>query len=138
VFKWLRKKKEKTVLDVIGEYGAVLEKYSTGILDISMLPLPKSQMKQVLNGLYAKEKRTDFQKYLENGFLYLSQFQEGVGDKPIDAKLSDGDVKENLHADLAKLERHSLWLKLQLAEMDVLSVEWKQFKQELGSARNNN
>ena len=65
-----------------------------GILDISMLPLPKSQMKQVLKGLYAKEKRTDLQKYLENGFLYLSQFQEGVGDKLIDGKLLDGELTD--------------------------------------------
>jgi hypothetical protein len=134
VFEWL-KKKEKTVGEVLEQYQAVLMKYPIEILDISMLPLPKIQMKQVLKGLYAKEKRIDFQKYLENGFFYLSQFQEGVGDKPIDAKLSDGDVKENLDADLAKLERHSLWLKLQLAELDVLSVEWNQFKTQLGSNR---
>lgn len=135
MFEWMKKKKEQTVAEVLEQYQAVLMNYPIEILDVSMLPLPKSQMKKVLKGLYAKEKRTDFQKYLEDGFFYLSKFQEGVGAKPIDAKLSDGYVKEKLDNDLEKLKRLALWQTLQLAELDVLSVEWKEFKTQLGSKR---
>jgi hypothetical protein len=135
VFEWLKKKKEKTVDEVLDQYSALLIKYPIEILDISMLPLPKSQMKLVLKGLYAKEKHTDFEKHFENWFLYLSKFQEGVGDKPIDAKLLDGVSKADIDANLATLERLSRWQRLQLAELDILSAEWKQFKEQLGSDR---
>jgi hypothetical protein len=135
MFKWLTGKKEKTALEIVGEFAALLEKYPAAIIDVSMLPTSKTQMKQILKGLYAKEKRADFQKYLEDGFLYLSQFQEGVGAEPVNGKLLDGDIQSTLGANRAILERLVAWQKLQLAEMDILLAEWRQFRKELGATR---
>jgi hypothetical protein len=69
--------------EVIENYQEMLLKYPVAILDVSMLPVPKAKMKVLLKGMYAKQTKPEFQKYFEQAYMFLSQFQEGVGPKPI-------------------------------------------------------
>jgi len=87
-------------------------------------------MKVLFKALYAKQTESAFQSYFENGYLFLSQFQEGVGASPIDGKLIGGDIKANLDANIAILDQYALWQKLALAEVEILTAEWKRFKGE--------
>jgi hypothetical protein len=113
----------------ITAYGELLEKYPLSILDISMLPIPKAKMKVVLKALYAKTSNVEQKNLLEVGFMFLSKFQDGVGATPIDGKLMHGDVKANLKANMAILDKWRSWEKLSMAEMEILLAEWKRFKE---------
>src|SRR4029077_265180 len=132
MFGWLKRialtDKPKTVGEVMDSYGALLEKYPLAIIDISMLPIPKTQMKAVLKGLYARTGDARRQELLETGFLFLSRFQDGVGPTPIEAKSIKGDVRQNLQANMATLDKWLAWDKLSGAEMEILAGEWQRFK----------
>jgi hypothetical protein len=110
-------------------YGGLFEKYPLSIVDVSMLPLPKTKMKVFLKGLYAKAQTPEHQRLVENGFFFLSQFQDGVGPKPIDGTLIKGEVMQNLDANVEIIDRWTPWQKLSLAELDILAAEWKRFKE---------
>ena len=92
-----------------------MEKYPIAVLDVSMLPTPKKQMKVLLKSLYAKATTPEIQNYLAVGFTLLSQFQEGVGPTPI-----DGTV-------LAQLDQYLAWAKVTEADADSLTAEWRRF-----------
>jgi hypothetical protein len=125
--KTVRTEKPKTVADVMAEYGALLEKYPAAVLDISMLPFPKTQMKTMLKGLYAQHTDPDLQRWIELGYVFLSRFQDGVGPVPIVCDLkATGTVPTK--AELAKFDRWHQWEKLAFAEMEFLMAEWKRFK----------
>ena len=130
---WLKKKfgKRQTVADVISAYGELLEKYPLSIVDISMLPIPKTQMKVLLKGLYAKVHNKEQKTVFENGFMFPSQFQDGVGANPIDDPTSmlPGDLEAVSDTDIERLGRWIAWKKLSLAEMEILLAEWKRFKE---------
>jgi hypothetical protein len=140
---WLKRtfggEKPKTIDEVMSAYGALLEKYPLAIMDIAMLPMPKTQMKAMLKALYARAKTAADQNTLEVGFQFLSKFQDGVGATPIDAVTFDGkpalarhhdaDLGRGLDADdIAKLDKWLAWDKLSLAETEILMAEWKRFK----------
>jgi hypothetical protein len=114
----------KTVDEVISAYGALIEKHPAAIMDVAMLPAPKKQMKVLLKALYAKATTTELQNHIEVVFTLLSQFQEGVGPTPIDA-VTFGD--KPTQADIAKLDKWSVWHKLSIAEAEALLGEWKRF-----------
>jgi hypothetical protein len=115
-----------TVEDVVSAYGALIEKYPLSIMDVSMLPLPKQQMKIVLKSLYAKVTSGDLQNFLTVRFTLLSQFQEGVGSTPIDGGTKfKGELPTK--AELANLDKWLKWQSVSAAEMESLSAEWKRF-----------
>ena len=129
---WLKKalggEKPKTVWDVMDAYGALLETYPIAILDISMLPLPKTQMKVLMKGLYAQARTPDAMNTIEVGFMFLSKFQDGVGAAPIDGRWTAGGSKADLSSNMLALEKWMAWEKLSLAESEILMAEWKRFK----------
>jgi hypothetical protein len=53
-------------------YGKLLEEYPLSILDDSMLPLPKAEMKILLKALYAKTSNPQLADHIETG-LHVSQ-----------------------------------------------------------------
>jgi hypothetical protein len=120
MFGWIASifKRKQSVGDVIEAYGDLLVKYPISIMDVAMLPLSKTKMKIVLKALYARALTEDQQHMLENGFLFLISFQDGVGPVPIDRALLKGDLKKNLQANLAILDKWTPWQKLALAEME--------------------
>jgi hypothetical protein len=116
--------KPKTVDEAISAYGSLIEKYPTAILDVAMLPVPKNKMKVLLKAIYAEATTVELQNSIEVGFTMLGHFQEGVGRTPIDvAPLG----KNATQADIAELEKWSLWHKLATNEVKALLAEWKRF-----------
>ena len=110
---------------LIEAFGVLMERYPTAILDTSKLPLPKANMRRVL--LDARLSQTDqkTRTFLEIAYVHLSQFQDGVGDKPIDYKLpSDADA-ENKRAVLEPYLRFSSAVS---AEAESLRAELEDFK----------
>jgi len=130
-FDWLKSVfvKKQMAGDVIGAYGALLEKYPLVFLDISMLPTSKTKMKVLLKALYAETTDATFANHIEVAFMSLSNFQDGVGSVPIDGKLGAGTSKADMAADRKKLNKWLPWQKLSVAEMEILIAEWKRFKE---------
>jgi hypothetical protein len=130
MFDWITSifKRKQTVSDVLGAYGDLLVKYPLSIADVAMLPLPKTKMKVILKALYAEAATPEQQTLVENGFFFLSNFQDGVGPVPIDGALLNGDPMKNLSANQAILDKWMPWQKLAVAELDILSDEWNRFK----------
>ena len=81
MFDWLKGAfaKKQTVNDTVEAYGKLLEEHPLSILDVSMLPLPKAEMKILLKALYAKTSNPQLAGHIETGFMSLSKFQQGVG-----------------------------------------------------------
>jgi hypothetical protein len=117
MFEWFKKK--QTVEDVVHAYGVLLEKYPLAILDVSMLPAPKTKMKALLKTLYAKTDDEARANQIEIAFIFLSNFQDGVGPIPI----------ENSTQDMKKWDKWLPWEKLSFAEMEILLDEWKRSKE---------
>ena len=114
-----------TVADVMDAYTELLEKHSMAIMDVTTLPLPKTQMKVILKSLYAEAETRDQQNLIEAGFVFLSKFQQGVGPKPIEGIIIDDNPPTR--ADILKLDKWMAWEKLSLAEADILKAEWKRY-----------
>jgi hypothetical protein len=76
----------------IEAFGVLMERYPTAILDTSKLPLPKADMKCLFTRAWLTQTDEKVRDFLEIAYVHLSQFQDGVGDKPIDYTLpSDSD-----------------------------------------------
>ena len=118
---------ETTVASAMETYRLLLVEHPVAILDTAMLPIPKTQMKVLLKSLYAKVPTAELRNHIEQGYMFLSNFQDGVGRVPIDGGIKfSGAVPTQ--AEIAQLEKWSAWQKVALAEMDVLSAEWARFK----------
>jgi hypothetical protein len=71
----------------IEAFGVLMERYPTAILDTSKLPLPKADMKCLFTGAWLTQTDEKVRDFLEIAYVHLSQFQDDVGDKPIDCTL---------------------------------------------------
>jgi hypothetical protein len=131
MFGWMKKtlKQEPPmqVGDVLSAYGALMEKHPLAIMDISMLPIPKTKMKVLLKSLYTTANNPAQRNLFEAGFIHLSKFQDGVGHTPIDCHFPRGDIKANSQADIEAMNKWLLLEKLSLADSEVLLAEWKRF-----------
>jgi hypothetical protein len=130
MFDWLKGAfaKKQTVNDTVEAYGKLLEEYPLSILDDSMLPLPKAEMKILFKALYAKTSNPQLADHIETGFMFLSKFQHGVG-APVGSPNLKGTSKEEMAADIKLLDNWLMWGKLSLAETEILMAEWKRFKE---------
>lgn len=121
---WLRMAR-----DVMDTYCEVLNRYPSSIVDVSALPLSKTNMKIVLKALYTESPNDEQKRRIEDCFKRLSFFQDGVGPKPIDKALIRGDIIENLDANIEIIDRWTAWQKLLFAEAEILMSEWKKVTQ---------
>jgi len=100
--------------------------YPFAICDVALLPLPKADMKNALKvawDLAARDGRAE----IEAGFLYLSQFQEGVGAEPISGDFpATADPAETA----ALVNRWVPWSTLCQEEKWSLWVELAEFKRQ--------
>jgi len=117
--------KPKTVDEATSAFASLIEKYPVAIIDVSMLPVSKNEMKVLLKALYAKATTPELQNYLAVGFALLSHFQEGVGPGPIDAPALPKDRPTN--ADVANLDKWIEWQRRANAEGEDLLAEWRRF-----------
>jgi hypothetical protein len=109
--------------DAIVRYGSIMERHGTAVLDVSLLPLPKPQMKQAFRIAWG-DADTFMKNAIEEAYVFLACFQEGVGDKPIDCRLPSGTVPEK---DMAVLEPWLRWSKTVQSEMEMLATELREF-----------
>lgn len=138
---WLKqvfgKNREATTSEVLDAYGALLEGYPGFIMDVTMLPQPKPQMKVLLKTLYGLTSDPKLQSLFTGGFMSLANFQEGVGPNAIDPNIVPDDfVSQGLEgirrlasdpAFSAKLERFNFWLRASVKEGSELDREWAGF-----------
>lgn len=138
------KQRQVTAADVMKAYGAVLMKYPGFVMDVSMLPRPKVEMKAVLKSLYRVTSDPKIQSALTGGFMSLADFQEGVGPDPVDPNVVGDDfpitgpnpTQQELEeikrfasesVGLAKLDRFIFWQKTVEKEASLLEKEWAGF-----------
>jgi hypothetical protein len=102
-----------------------MERYPTAILDTSKLPLPKADMRRVFMEEWLAQTDEKTRTFLEIAYVHLSQFQDGVGDNPIDCKVpSDKDPKKQMTV----LEPYLRFSSAVTDEAESLRVEFEEFK----------
>jgi hypothetical protein len=119
-------------VDAAMKLGEILEKNSGPIvMDSRMLPLPKPQMKTALQIAWKVAGNPQLRDAIEVCFLGLSNFQDGVGMKPIDMNISTVD---DIATSAKKLETSMPWMKKSMDEMLYLKIELDAFKGGEGAA----
>jgi len=115
----------KAVPESIETFGLLMERYPTAILDTSKLPLPKADMRRVFMDTWLAQTDEKMRTFLEIAYIHLSQFQDGVGDSPIDCKVpSDADPKKKM----AVLEPYIRFSSAVTEEAESLRTEFEEFK----------
>ena len=125
MFRWFKKPSSSTpdLEAIVHALGALMDKYPTQVLDTSMLPLPKTEMKAAIKEAWlASDLPT--RKILEAGYVFLAQFQDGVGDRPIDSAIRPGMSPREV---LAVLKPAQEWNKRCASEGDILLAEVRAF-----------
>jgi hypothetical protein len=118
----------------IEAFGVLMERYPTAILDISKLPLPKADMKCLFTHAWLTQTDEKIRDFLEIAYVHLSQFQDGVGDKPIDCILpSDSDPAMRM----AILEPYLRFSGAVTNEAESLRAEFEDLKRQRSLYRRN-
>jgi hypothetical protein len=124
---WFRKSRPSTVkpIDAIGRLGELMEQYPSHVLDTSLLPMSKPQLKAALKQFWRAVSPAQRQA-LEVGYVSLANFQDGVGSKPISLALSDDPT---LSKALSQWDATIAWMKRISEEQKLLFAEFDTFKQ---------
>src|SRR5271155_2123437 len=92
MFGWFGSKQNKprelsfdVIADILGKYGALLEKYPTAYVDEIWLPAPKDEMRRVFRTAWRTVPNLQLRNSIEVGWASLSKFQPNVGPVPVDA-----------------------------------------------------
>ena len=112
-------------LEVVARFGAMIEHQGTAILDTSKLPLPKSEMKVALRTAWRIAPNDRIRHAIEADYVYLAQFQDGVGDKPADCELT---LRVDPAKDALTVDRWLAWSEEVNAEMAQLLAELDELK----------
>lgn len=130
------------LLDALGE---LMERHPTALMGTIRLPRSKVLMKDVIK-VVARE-TPNLRRQLMHAYLYLSHFQDGIGDAVFDSKLPDikrrADGTPNPEAAMQMAQeiangpkgenfrQWTGWSKVSLAEMEILSHEWRAFERQI-------
>src|SRR5260370_14361055 len=95
MFSWIKDRRNRaaeahfieSVPRVLAEYGKLLEKFPAAYIDEARLPLKKLGMKRALKIGWKLAKDDEQREWIKIGWTLLSQFQKGVGSKPIDSNI---------------------------------------------------
>ena len=132
--------------ELLGGLGELMERHPTSVLDTSRLPASKQKMKAVIREVWQREPK--LRDLLAQMYLYLSHFQDGIGDVVLDCKLPSrlGAVPHDSEA--LKQEpiemtgpngedflQRVVWKKVCVSEMEVMTQEWAKFVREHDSSR---
>jgi hypothetical protein len=119
-------------LKIINVYGAVLEKESPCpgcVADANKLPFPKKQIKQALIMGLNSTNDSYMKQNLKNGYIFLADWQEGVGktDQGINLLAMDlnEDIKELTQKIREQSENYKKWEPLVEKERKELEQELK-------------
>ncbi len=109
----------------IEAFGVLMERYPTAILDTSKLPFPKAEMRRVFMDAWLAQSDEKTRAFLEIAYVHLSQFQDGVGAKPIDSRLPSNPDPEKT---MAVLEPYLRFSSAVTREAESLRAEFEDFK----------
>ena len=111
--------------DLADQLGELMERYPGAIMDSKALPLPKVFMKAALQHVWRVLEDENQRAAIEVAYLHLANFQDGLGDQPVNIMLSaDADprkVSDTLGAALP-------WMNKSMKEMESLKAELDAFK----------
>ena len=128
---------------MLGALAELMEQHPTALMGTFRLPAPKQMMKAVIKELWRQE--PTLRPQLMQAYLHLSSFQDGIGDAMLDCKLPDINRPADSTPDLEALRQHAIdlvgsqgenfrqwikWSKISLAEMEILSEEWRAFEDQ--------
>jgi hypothetical protein len=138
MFSWIKDRRNRateahfieSVPRVLAEYGKLLEKFPAAYIDEAWLPLKKLGMKRALKIGWKLAKDDEQREWIKIGWTLLSQFQKGVGSKPIDSNII---TRENL----ARLDRFLELAKIAQLEADSDQIELLEFVQQNSPAKQN-
>ena len=126
---------------LLSALGDLMERHPTALMGTSRLPAPKQAMKAAIKEMWRQE--PGFRPQLMRAYLYLSHFQDGIGDTVLDSKLPEIRRGADGTPDLEALRQQAIdlsgskgenfrqwiyWSKVSLAEMEILSEEWRAFE----------
>jgi NDP-sugar pyrophosphorylase family protein len=119
---------EMDATQILDAYIKLHTDYSGYVVDTSWLPADKAKMKQVLQQYWLQTTSAQIRKWLQDGWVFLAWFQDGVGPIPIDIS---SKVRSNVPAkQLGQYKKiQNQWLELVMAEWGVLQQEVDRFKQ---------
>ena len=121
----------KAVPDIMARYGKLMEEYPLAVLDTSKLPLPKPEMKTLLKVAWRMAADDYMRDAVEAAYVHLSQFQDGVGDRPIEHKLPDEFDPKKV---MAALDPWLAWSDKTMDELKQLAAEFIEFKRQSGAS----
>ncbi len=134
MFGWFGSKKRKApfagpfavsmVPSLLADYGELLEKHSTEIVDTSWLPATKPIMVQAFKSAWLSTGDSELRNHIEVAWASLSSFQDGVGDMPAGCDIADLSMEETGKL----LARYAEWSPLSLAEGKVLLADLIAFR----------
>jgi hypothetical protein len=114
----------KNAFNMALKLGDLMRKHPHAILDTARLPLPKPAMKLALRIAWKRAPNDETRRFAETAYLHLSNFQDGAGDRPIDATLGeDGDPRPAREI----LETWLPWAARSGTEAITLAAELKEF-----------
>lgn len=114
--------------DTVGKLSELMERHPLAILDISWLPLPKAEMKKALRLLWQIAPNEQLRNQMEVAYIHLSNFQEGVGDIPLEPIVPPNSPLEKV---AAILDPYMLFAAQVQAETHALSQELQQFERSV-------
>jgi hypothetical protein len=133
----------KSSAELLGALCELMERHPTSVLDASRLPESKQKMKAVMREVWQREPK--LRDLLAQMYLYLSHFQDGIGDLVLDCKLPSSLAVAAAAHDLEALKQEPIemtgprgedflqrlmWEKVSLSEMEILNREWAEFIRE--------
>jgi hypothetical protein len=111
--------------DLADQLGELMERYPGVIMDSKVLPLPKVFMKAALQHVWRALDDESQRAAIEVAFLHLANFQDGLGDRPVNIMLSaDADPRKVSDALGAALP----WMDKSMKKMESLKAELDAFK----------
>jgi hypothetical protein len=132
-----RPRPEASTSNLLKTLGQLMEEYPTALMDTSRLPASKQLMKEAIKEGWRVE--PNLRASLGRAYLFLSNFQDGIGDAVLDCVIPNsapsGDL-EALRREVAEMSGPNgesfrqwiMWSKVSVAEMEILAHEWGKFE----------
>ena len=114
---------EKHTPPILREFEKLHARFHRCVIDTSWLPADKQRMVEILKFAWTRAKDDMARARLEKDWMFLSQFQYGVGETPIQVFSKRSVIPPR------QSKEQKYWLRMVSAERDFLAREWDQFKQ---------
>ena len=133
MFQWLRRRAEARRGDpeagdpwnIAAQLHALRQRDPAAIYDLAYLPAPKDDLKRALHIAWGLATNKEQRFAIEASYLFLAQFQDGVGRFPIAGDFSAAPTREE---NARVMNRWIPWAAVCDGERWSLWIEWSRFK----------